>query len=103
MMNLSIDTSGEIFGSAVTIAHLAQFSFSDQESEHLTVYEVAAILARDWRWEMEPGSLELENGTGTRVRFKDGSALSVSAWAECCDGTGYCPQCYDGKTRFGLM
>jgi hypothetical protein len=100
MLKLHVYNEGELFGSATSIADLAQFSFNGQDSEELTVYEAGAILERDWRWEIDPSSLELENGLGTRVRFKDGSALSVSAWADCCDGNGYCPQCWDGRTRF---
>ena len=97
---VTVDTTGELFGSSTTIAHLAAFTFTGHDSDSLTVYEAGALLERDWRWEIEPGSIELENGTGTRVRFKDGSALSVGAWADCCDGSGPCEQCWHGRTRF---
>lgn len=100
MLKLHIDNSAEIFGARVSIADLAQFSFNGLHSDALTVYEAGAILDRDWRWEMVPNTMSLENGLGTSVRFKDGSALSVSAWADCCDGNGYCPQCWEGRTRF---
>lgn len=100
MVKLNIDNSGNTMGGSVTIADLAQFSFSDQCSDHLTVYEAQDILLNDWRWEVVASSIELENGLGIRAAFKDGSRISISAWADCCNGEGHCSQCWDGVTRF---
>jgi hypothetical protein len=99
-VKLTIDTTHEKFGDAITIAHLAQFSFVGLDSDHLTIYEAQALLQRDWDWEIEPGSVEMEYGLSVHAKFKDGSALSVSAWGRCCTGNGYCPQCWHGITRF---
>lgn len=100
MARITVDNSGNTMGGTVTIADLARFTFDGLDSDNLTVYEAGDLLDRDWWWEMAPGTIELENGVGVRVSFKDGSALSVGAWADCCDGNGYCPQCWEGVTRF---
>jgi hypothetical protein len=90
MAKLSVDTSEEIFGDKVSIAHLAQFTFTGVESDDLTIYRADELLQRDWRWEI--ASVEMEYALGVTAVFKDGSKLSVSAWADCCDGSG-CRQC----------
>lgn len=97
---ITIDTSAELFGSKTTIADLAANTFAGQDSDALTIYEAEALLRRDWEPEIEPGSVELEYGLSVHARFKDGSAIGISAWASCCEGTGYCPQCWHGITRF---
>ena len=48
------------------------------------------ILQRDWRFEIAES--EMEYATGISATFKDGSRLSVGAWADCCDGSG-CKHC----------
>lgn len=82
MLNIHIDNSGDIFASRTTIADLAQFSFTGCDSDEMNVYQVDAILTRDWRDEL--ADVELENGMATRAKFKDGSEISVGAWSECC-------------------
>lgn len=103
MLNIHIDNSGDIFASRTTIADLAQFSFTGCDSDEMNVYQVDAILTRDWRDEL--ADVELENGMATRAKFKDGSALSVSAWADCCsDGDqdyGNCHWCGGAYARKG--
>lgn len=89
-LKTTVNTSAEKFGAAVTIAHLAQFSFEGWSSDALTCYQAADILERDWNFEIE--ELEMEYLTGVQVSFKDGSRLSVGTWADCCDGSG-CKQC----------
>ena len=92
MLKASVDTGREIFGASTTIAHLALYSFNGCDSNSLHVYDAQAILEREWRDEL--ADMELENLTGVRARFKDGSALNVSTWADCCnDGDGYCKHC----------
>lgn len=100
MLQSRVDTTGEIFGDKVTIAHLAEFSFNGADSDALTIYQADAILQRDWRDELT--GVDMEYLVGVRASFKDGSALSVSAWAACCtpdEGGHYaypCHQCGNG-------
>lgn len=82
MARTNIDTSGERFGSPVTIAHLAEHSFDGLSSNTLNIYQVDAILSTDWKFELE--NVELEYALGAIATFKDGSKLSVSAWDSCC-------------------
>jgi hypothetical protein len=82
-VRVEIDTSEEKFGSEVTIAHLAQHSFNGRDSDLLHIYEVVRILERDWRDEIE--GTEMEYLTGVTATFKDGSQLSIAAWADCCE------------------
>jgi hypothetical protein len=48
-----IDTTGEKFGAATTIAHLAAFSFEGLDSDGLSIYVADALIAQDWPWEVE--------------------------------------------------
>lgn len=98
MLKFSIDNAGNTMGGNTTIADLAQFSFNDQDSDHLTIYEASDLLHNDWAPEL--AEFEMEYLLGIRATFKDGTKLNVSAWSDCCDGTGYCRQCHDGITRF---
>lgn len=82
MIKTHIDTTNERFGSAVTIAHLATFSFTDEDSDKLHIYRAEQIFRRDWPHEIE--AVEMEYASGVSATFKDGSRLSVSAWADCC-------------------
>lgn len=77
-----IDTSAERFGAAVTIAHLAQFSFEGEDSDALHIYRADQIIARDWPFEVE--EIDMEYAMGVRAMFKDGSALFVGASGDCC-------------------
>jgi hypothetical protein len=90
MLQLTVDNSAEIFGANVSIADLAQFSFNGEDSDKLHIYRADQILARDWRDELV--DVDMEYLLSVRAKFKDGSALNVSAWADCCDGDGcrYC-------------
>lgn len=95
MLKITVDNAGDIFASKTTIADLAQFSFTGCDSDEMNVYQADAILTRDWRDEL--ADVELENGMATRAKFKDGSAITVCAWADCCrDGDedyGNCHWC----------
>lgn len=89
-VRISIDNSSERFGAKTTIADIAQHSFASHSSDALSIYRADAIVQRDWRDEIE--AVEMEYLLGINVTFKDGSKLSVAAWADCCDGTG-CRDC----------
>lgn len=75
---IHVDTSKEIFGADVSIAHLAQHSFAEFDSQTGTIYGAAEIARGDWPHEI--AELEMEHGTGIVVSFKDGSSLHVAAW-----------------------
>lgn len=77
-LKFSIDTSSEKFGAAVTIAHLARFSFNGQNSDDMDIYFAAGLLERDWKFELV--DYDYEYGMGVHAEFKDGSKLNVSAW-----------------------
>lgn len=71
-----VDRSGERFGDAVTIAHLARYSLRDADGwRTATAYAVASILRHDWRDELE--SLVSINGSAIVATFRDGSGLRV--------------------------
>lgn len=89
---LVVDRRGELFGAAVTIADLAVHSFNDLVSEQAHIYDVWAVLERDWRDELDRSASEMEYATGVAAHFRDGSILHVGAWADCCDATG-CRHC----------
>jgi hypothetical protein len=89
-MRLTVNNSGERYAAKVTIADLAQNSFTGMKSDDLSIYQVDAILDRHWRDEIETS--EEEYLSGVFVTFKDGSKLSIGAWADCCDGSG-CKHC----------
>ena len=80
MARVHIDNSNEIFGADVTIAHLAANSFGDVSSDDISIYDAAAIVRRDWPFEV--ADIEMEYATGIYVKFTDGSCLGVGAWAE---------------------
>lgn len=81
MARISIDTTGEIYGSTVTIADLAQYTpILSRDSDCLTIYEVEEAMSREWPWEIE--TWEYEYLTGYSAKFKDGSIIHVGAWAE---------------------
>jgi hypothetical protein len=77
-LKYGIDMSGEKFGAAVSIAHLALNSFEGIDSDDLIIYHAAKIVDRDWSWELE--DFEYEYGLSYRATFKDGSKLTVCAW-----------------------
>ncbi len=89
---LQVDRRAEIFGAAVTIADLAANSFPEHQSTSAHVYEVWEVLTRDWCFELDHAGSSMEYATGVSARFRDGSVLHISAWADCCDGTG-CRHC----------
>ncbi|WP_404480024.1 hypothetical protein [Novosphingobium sp. BL-52-GroH] len=93
-LQLSVDNRAEIFGDATSIADLAQFSFTGEDSQKLDIYRVDEILQADWSGEIR--DMEMEYATGVTTTFKDGSRLTVAAWADCCDRTGYCSHCGQG-------
>jgi hypothetical protein len=82
-LQLTIDTTAEKFGAAVTIAHLAANSFEGCTSERLHIYRCDAIIERDWAPETD--TTEMEYGAYFAATFKDGSRLSVAAWGACCE------------------
>ena len=99
--NLKVDNSAELFGAKTSIADLAQFAFDDWSSDGLHIYRAAELVEENWRDELaEP--VEMEYALGISAKFKDGSALHVSAWADCCrpdeDGryTHHCKWCGNG-------
>jgi hypothetical protein len=80
MARISIDNSGDIFNSAVTIAELAQFTpILAERSDRLHVYEVESAMRAEWKHEIAES--EMEYLTGCTFIFKDGSRLDVAAWA----------------------
>ncbi len=91
---LQVDRRGEKFGAAVTIADLAVNSFPDHSGVLANIYDVWEILERDWPFEIDSGASSMEYATGVFARFLDGSVLRISAWADCCDGSG-CRHCRD--------
>jgi hypothetical protein len=92
--NLQVDRRGEKFGAAVTIADLAVNSFPDHSGALANVYDVWEVLERDWPFEIDRCASSMEYATGVFARFLDGSVLTISAWADCCDGSG-CRHCLD--------
>lgn len=90
MTKIKVDNSAEIFGDKISIADLAQNSFKGWNSDERHIYHADSILQRDWRDELV--SVDMEYLLGVRAAFKDGSVLSVSAWAGCCDH-GDCKWC----------
>lgn len=89
---VQVDRSAEQFGAAVTIADLAVHSFPEHQSALANVYEVWEALERDWRFELDRDGSTMEYATSVSARFRDGSALHIAAWADCCDGLG-CRHC----------
>lgn len=82
MARTRVDVSAEIFGSATSIAHLAQFTFYGEDSRDMTVDYAMSLIEEDWSFEIDHSKTELECGIGVRVAFKDGSILHVGAWAD---------------------
>jgi hypothetical protein len=82
MARTHVDITTEIFGSATSIAHLAQFAFDREDSREMTVEYAMRLIQRDWPFEIDHSKTEIECGIGIRVAFKDGSILHVSAWAD---------------------
>lgn len=71
-----VDRSGERFGDAVTIAHIARYSLRDSDGfRDATAYAVASIIRHDWRDELE--SLVSLDGAAIVATFRDGSGLRV--------------------------
>lgn len=89
MARIMVDNSKEKFDSKTSIADLAKNGFPEG-SDKLHIYEVANRLEKDWKFELE--NYEMEYLLGVQARFKDGSEISISAWADCCDGSG-CKYC----------
>jgi hypothetical protein len=80
-LQYGIDVTNEQFGSATTIAHLAINSFdAGWDSETLDIYTAARIVDRDWYWELQ--DFEYEYLSYYTATFKDGSRLTVCAWAD---------------------
>jgi hypothetical protein len=52
------------------------------------IYGVWERLEEDWRFELDRDASTLEYVTGVSARFRDGSILHISTWADCCDGLG---------------
>lgn len=90
--HLIVDRAQEKFGADITIADLAMHSFPDFNGNQAHIYEVWEKLEEDWPLELDRTGSILEPATGVAARFSDGSILYISAWAECCDGSGcrYC-------------
>jgi hypothetical protein len=84
MARVHIDNTHELWGSAVSIADLAQFTqgIKDVPSAKISVYDVHDIFAREYWHEIVPGSVEMEYPNWYRCAFKDGSEIQVGAWKE---------------------
>jgi hypothetical protein len=81
MAKITIDRANEIFGSKTTIADLAQFTeILSRDSDRLNIYEVEEAMTREWKHEI--ASWEYEYLTGYTATFKDGSRISIGAWAD---------------------
>lgn len=93
-LQMSVDNRAEIFGDITSIADLAQFSFTSEDSQALHIYRAEEILRADWRDEIV--DVEMEYALGITATFKDGSKLNVAAWADCCDRTYRCEHCGQG-------
>jgi hypothetical protein len=50
------------------------------------------VLEQDWPFELDRAASEMEYTVGVSARFRDGSKLHISAWADCCNGSG-CRHC----------
>lgn len=73
-----IEKSGNLWPGTVTIAELAANTpILRRDSDCLTIYEVQEAFDADWRFEI--AEWEYEYGIGYYAKFKDGSALFVSA------------------------
>jgi len=89
---LQVDRRAEIFGAAVTIADLAVHSFPGHCGDFVNIYQVWEVLEQDWPFELDVAACEMEYTVGVSARFRDGSKLHISAWADCCNGSG-CRHC----------
>ena len=89
---LSVDRSAELFGATATIADLAVYSFPDHEGDAVTIYDVWAVLERDWSFELDRDASDAEYAIGVTAKFRDGSVLKIAARADCCVGLG-CAHC----------
>jgi hypothetical protein len=85
MARVTVNNDGNIFFKQgefnVTIADLAALlPILKRHSNTLNIYEVQAAFEADWKHEI--AEWEYEYATGYTARFKDGSAISVGAWAD---------------------
>lgn len=82
MAKITIDNSGERFGSKVSIADLAQFvpTIRDNHSNDLTIYQVESAMSDAYPFEIADWSYEYL--TGYSATFKDGSIIHVGAWKD---------------------
>lgn len=82
MARVTIDNSGNKWPGSVTIADIAANTplIRDRQSSEISVYDVEDALLAEWKFEIEPGTMESEFPNWCRVTFKDGSTIQVGAW-----------------------
>jgi len=83
MARVTVDNTKNLYPGTTTIADLAQYCpmFKENKSEDLNIYQVEDMMTREYKNEIE--KFEYEYATGYTAYFKDGSVLSVGAWADC--------------------
>lgn len=82
MARITVDNTNNMYPGKVSIADLAQFMpLFKKKSDDLDIYEVEDMMSREYKFEIE--KFEYEYCTGYTAFFKDGSILSVGAWADC--------------------
>jgi hypothetical protein len=87
---LVVDRAHERFGPR-SPSPTARHSFRLQ-LQLVHIYEAGKGLRRTGASNSTATLGTLEYATGVSARFKDGSTLHISAWANCCDGSG-CRHC----------
>lgn len=81
MAHIRINNKNERFGSAVSIADLAQYAeIFKKDSDDLHIYEIEEYMSKEYKHELE--HFEYEFGSHYHCRFKDGSEMSVGAYFE---------------------
>jgi hypothetical protein len=70
MARFTVDNAGNIFPNGEILK---------RASNHLNIYEVQEAFEADWKWEIAEWGYEY--ATAYWATFKDGSKISVAAWA----------------------
>lgn len=89
MARVVIDNTNNMYPGKISIADLAQYvpTVRDNKSDDLNIYQVEAAMKDAYPFEIE--RFEFEYATGYSAWFKDGSAIHISASAECDDPQQY--------------
>ena len=90
MARIVVDNEKNIYPGTVSIADLAQYAtdadgiqVKSRDSTKMHIYYVAGVYLNEYAHEIQEWSFEY--GTGFSARFKDGSAIHISASGECSD------------------